>query len=200
MDFRVLCGSAGYARSRVRVLKIVTCFLLLLSGCRRSAHETPKPTATQATGTQFHTPPQLPDCDPAPSRFEASRSVGHHRVVLTWGASSSSSGSSDQSVGYCIYRSRNEDITAKDLPHCKNCTRLNRKPILGTGCVDTHVEDGTTYYYVAGAVEAGTKVNRFSNKTTAVIPANSQSKDSDSSYPLCQPDDSTAVRAPTPNR
>lgn len=175
--------------TRLKVL--LCCGLFLLSGCRRSDRENAVVEQRSNANRQVLTqPPQLPDCDLSPNQAESSMTSGHHRVVLTWNASSSSNGPGDQSVGYCIYRSRNGDITAKDLDHCNNCTRLNRRPIIGTGCVDAQVEDGATYYYVTSGIRGGSKVGLFSKKTTAAIPANAPPKSSDSPYPLCRPDDS----------
>jgi len=181
-------------RSHARRLKVLLgCGLFLLSGCKRSAQENAPHQVEPVTNANRQvqpTQPQLPDCDTSPNKAESSMKTGHHRVVLTWNASSSSNGPGDQSVGYCIYRSRNIDITAKDLDHCNSCTRLNRRPVIGTGCVDDHVEDGATYYYVTSSIRGGSKVGRFSNQTTAAIPANSPPKSSDNPYPLCRPDDS----------
>jgi len=199
MELRILFVTSRVWGSSGRVLNAVLfCTLFLLNGCSRTAQETARPQAieTSKVKAQIQAPqPELQDCDPPPNKLDASRATGHHRVVLTWNPSRSSSGSNDQSVGYCLYRSHNDDIRARDLRDCRNCARLNRRPIIGTGCVDNHVEDGTTYYYIAGAVRVGTKVNLFSNKTTATIPANAHSQSFDSQYPLCQPDDSPPVPA-----
>lgn len=175
---------------------LLACNVILLGGCRRldrDSAERPASQTTQSNPQVQTTTFELPDCDLSPNRLDASRLSGHHQVILTWNPSSSSLGPSDQAVGYCIYRSRSADITAKDLGQCMNCTRLNRRPIIGTGCVDNRVEDGATYYYVAGATRVGAKVNLFSNKTTAAVPAHPQTKGSVGSYPLCQPDDSSPV-------
>ena len=169
--------------------------LFLLSGCKRSIQERSLAEAVERANRQVQaTPLPLPDCDLSPNKAESPKITGHHQVVLTWNASRSSVGPNDQTMGYCIYRTRNSDITAKDLGHCENCTRLNRRPIFGTGCVDNRVEDGTTYYYVAAAINIRARVNRFSNKTIATIPTNTQPKSSDTQYPLCEPDDSTLPR------
>jgi len=197
MQLQILDGSSQRLRLSAKGLKVLLGFtLLLLSGCKRSAQENSLPEAVQGKANRQAqtTPLPLPDCDPSPNNAESSKVTGHHQVVLTWNASPSSIGPSDQAIGYCIYRTRNADITSKDLGHCENCTRLNRRPIFGIGCVDNRVEDGTTYYYVAAAISARARVNRFSNKTTAKIPANSQPRSSNTLYPLCEPDDSALSR------
>jgi hypothetical protein len=194
--FRHYLGSIRSASSNVLKL-IVVCLLSLFWHCNRPAtrqsaahqeveHSSAKP---QLQTSQ----PALPDCDLSPMQLEASKIAGHHRVVLTWNPSISSSGPNDQSVGYCLYRSRKDDITAKDLKDCKNCERLNRRPVIGTGCVDTHVKDGATYHYVAGAIRVGAKVDRLSNKATAAVPTDPRSKGSDTQYPLCISDDSPQI-------
>jgi len=167
------------------------------SGCNRPAQEPekPKPHESADTAPAVQAPSALPDCDFPPGEIDAPRVIGRHRVVLKWNPSSSSRGADDQSVGYCLYKSRVGEIVATRLHDCRNCSRVNRRPILGTGCVDKYVEDGFTYQYVAGAIKAGSKVELFSNKTTAVIPANTQSVSLDSPYPLCQPDALSHVQA-----
>jgi len=119
-------------------------------------------------------------------------------VVLTWKASPSSSGPDDQSVGYCLYRS-NKDITATELEDCKNCERVNRRPIVGGGCVDVHVKDGLTYYYVAGSIKIGSAVQELSHKTIAIIPTNPKKRQTSSQYPPCQPDSPPETAATAAN-
>lgn len=177
-------------RSYVSFLSVFVFALCALSGCNRPAQQAAKPNSVENTSATPAIQAQslLPDCDLPPTALGASKATGHHRVILTWNPSSSSRGANDQSVGYCLYKSRNGDITATNLHDCRNCSRVNRRPILGSGCVDNYVEDGSTYQYVAGAVKAGTGVKLFSNRTTAVIPPNTRTVRSDSPYPLCQSD------------
>ncbi len=143
--------------------------------------------------------PQLPDCDLPPKKLEAPKDSGHHRVVLTWNSSSSSSALNDQPIGYCLYRSANR-ITAQDLDHCLNCRRVNSRPIIGTACVDTEVKDGGTYYYVAGATRFGNRVIRFSNATIAAIPWTAQSEQPKSGYLSCQAENPNPAPAPAAKR
>lgn len=189
MGFRVASTVTRQIQASAAVLKAsLVCALLLLSACNRSpqAKASPGPLDTPNAEPRAEPRlPELPDCDLPPNNLEAPKESGHHRVMLTWNPSTSSSGLNDQSVGYCVYRS-GDAITAHDLEHCLNCGRLNRRPILGTGCLDTQVKDGATYHYVAGATRFGSRVIQLSNMTTAFIPSTAQSKQPQSGYPLCQ--------------
>jgi hypothetical protein len=133
----------------------------------------------------------LPDCPQKPWEKSASLDESepeadhHHIVVLSWTASASSQGPTDPTVGYCLYRSGKQDITAKNLDHCMNCKRINRRPIVGTACVDNTVRDGGEYHYVAGAIRVGGPLSSFSKKTIAIIPSNAKSPQSANPYPLC---------------
>lgn len=201
MCFRVASTAKRQIQTSAAVLKaILVCTLCLLSACNRSpqasASHGPVDTRIAEPWAEAHVP-ELPDCDLPPNNLEAPKESGHHRVVLTWNPSSSSSGLNDQSVGYCLYRS-GDSITAHDLDHCLNCGRVNRRPIIGTGCLDTQVKDGATYYYVAGATRFGSRVIQLSNMTTAFIPSTAQSKQPESGYPLCQVESSSPVPVPAP--
>lgn len=182
-----------------RLLEVIfACTLLTASACSRSRQE---PTVQPADRSTARTEApvlerRLPDCpleNPSkPPSAAASELLGeesaahhHHRVVLTWNASASSTGPTDPTVGYCLYRSRQDKITANDLHHCKNCKRINRRPIVGTGCVDSDVRDGHTYYYAAASIRSGGALSPFSNKTIAIIPSNAKSPQSASPYPSC---------------
>lgn len=205
MSIRIPVGfrlPRGLRSKRDSLSSLLVLMLFGLSGCNRPAQEPEKPKTVKrvTTAAAVQAPSELPDCDFPPAAIDAPRVVGHHRVVLKWNPSSASRGADDQSVGYCLYKSRVGEITATSLHDCRNCSRVNRRPILGTGCVDKYVEDGSTYQYVAGAIKAGSKVELFSNKTTAVIPANTQSVGLDSPYPLCQPDSLSHVQgSPKPD-
>ena len=186
---------------------ILACALLTASACSRSRQElTWQPADDSKAVTQGPVPPHpgpLPDCPPENSSKlssaapelpgEASAANHHHRVVLTWNASESSTGPTDPTVGYCLYRSREGTITAKTVDRCKNCRRINRRPIVGTACVDNDVRDGHTYYYAAASIRPGSALSPFSNKTTAIIPSNAKSPESAGAYPSCEGENSTAV-------
>jgi Carboxypeptidase regulatory-like domain len=78
-----------------------------------------------------------------------------HSVALTWNASSSAVS------GYNIYRS-----TVSGSGY----TKLNSSLISGLAYADTNVVAGTTYFYVATAVDSGGDESSDSNQATAVIP------------------------------
>lgn len=202
MRFRVATPVQPQIQASAAVLKaILACALLLLSACNRAPQATAAPGPADPGNAETRPEgrvPELPDCDLPPNSLEAPKESGHHRVLLTWNPSSSSTGLNDLSVGYCLYRSR-DSITAHDLDHCLNCGRLNRRPILGTGCLDTQVKDGATYHYVAGATRFGSRVIRFSNTTTALIPSTAQSKQPQSGYPLCQAESPNPAPVPAAN-
>lgn len=197
----------SHYRAGVRLLEIVfACSLLIANACSRSRQElTWQPADDSKAITRGPVlPHSLPACPPEnsskpPSRAasellgEATAANHHHRVVLTWNASSSSTGPTDPTVGYCVYRSRKDKITAKDLNQCKNCKRINRRPIIGTGCVDNDVRDGHTYYYAAASIRPGSALSSFSNKTTAIIPSDAKSPQSASPYPSCDGENSTTA-------
>jgi Carboxypeptidase regulatory-like domain len=78
-----------------------------------------------------------------------------HSVALTWNASSSAVS------GYNIYRST---VSGSGF------TKLNSALISGLAYADTNVVAGTTYFYVATAVDSGGDESSDSNQATAVIP------------------------------
>jgi SdrD B-like domain len=78
-----------------------------------------------------------------------------HTVALTWNASSSAVS------GYNIYRSK---VSGSGF------TKLNSSLISGLAYADTNVVAGTTYFYVATAVDSGGDESADSNQATAVVP------------------------------
>jgi len=196
-------------QARKRLLEIVlACTLLTANACTRSpqeptVHPADRPKATTEAPTLKH---PLPDCPPEnsskPPSAAASELLGeesaahhHHRVVLTWNASLSSTGPTDPAVGYCLYRSQTDEIKADELNCCKNWKQINRRPIVGTACVDYDVRDGHTYHYAAASIRFGSALSSFSNKATAIIPLNTKSPQSASPYPSCDGVNSTPPRA-----
>jgi hypothetical protein len=186
-----------------RLLEIIlACTLLAANACSRSRQEPPVPPADRSKARTeapvFEHP--LPDCPLKPSEKSGlleepeSSANHHHRVVLTWIASTSSTGPTDPAVGYCLYRSRKDKITANDLNRCQNCKRVNRRPIVGTACVDQDVRDGHTYYYAVASIRSGSALSSFSNKATASVPSNATSSQSASPYPSCDGENSTPPR------
>ena len=77
-----------------------------------------------------------------------------HTVDLTWTASA-------DAVGYNIYRS-----TTSGGPY----TMINSSLDGTTAYTDSTVTSGTTYYYVATAVNSSSEESGYSNQATAVIP------------------------------
>jgi hypothetical protein len=77
-----------------------------------------------------------------------------HTVDLTWTASA-------DAVGYNIYRG-----TVSGGPY----TMINSSLDATTAYTDSTVTSGTTYYYVATAVNSSSEESGYSNQATAVIP------------------------------
>ena len=109
-----------------RMLEIImACTLLTVNACNRSRQElTWQPADDSKAITRGPVLPHpLPDCPPENSSKpspasseplgEATAANHHHRVVLTWNASSSSTGPTDPTVGYCLYRSREGQVNGK---------------------------------------------------------------------------------------
>jgi len=81
-----------------------------------------------------------------------------HTVTLTWTASTSPNVS-----GYNVYRG-----TASGGPY----TKVNSALITGqTNYLDTTVQAGLTYYYVATAMDTSSNESAYSNQAQAVIPS-----------------------------
>jgi hypothetical protein len=94
-------------------------------------------------------------------------------------------------VGYCLYRSKTPDAATRYLAEhrkCDDCVLLNATPFAGTICVDDHVQDGATYYYVATAINKNGIPSSPSNEPPpARIPIKEiVTSSSVVSYPLCQ--------------
>ncbi len=119
----------------------------------------------------------------------ASPQTGHHKVFLTWNASTYFSDRKRHAVGYCLYRSGTPNVAASD-PTCSKCEQVNQKPIPGTACVDDLVKDRTNYYYVATAVNVDGEPSPLSNETFAPIPSDLKVTGSPvkGSYPRCRAD------------
>ena len=78
-----------------------------------------------------------------------------HSATLSWTASTSTVS------GYNVYRS-----TTSGTGYAK----INSSLVAGVSYVDNTVQSGTTYYYVATAVDSGGNESVNSNEVTAVIP------------------------------
>ena len=132
--------------------------------------------------------PKLPPCPTAGApTLQPSPATGHHKVTLSWNASSPSTDPEKKAVGYCLYRSTTQNA-AKQKPTCPDCEQINNIPIVGTGCVDDLVKDGASYYYVVTAINAGGRTSPASNETPAQIPTTKEANGlvTVSSYPLCR--------------
>jgi hypothetical protein len=79
-----------------------------------------------------------------------------HSVSLSWTASTSSV------TGYNVYRG-----TTSGGPY----TKLNSSLVVGTNYEDRPVQAGTTYYYVATAVDSSNNESAYSNQAQAVVPS-----------------------------
>lgn len=86
----------------------------------------------------------------------AQQNTSSHTVGLSWNASAS------QVVGYNIYRG-----TTSGGPY----TRLNPSLLSATNYTDSSVDSGTTYYYVATAMDSSNVESQYSNQASAAIPA-----------------------------
>jgi hypothetical protein len=80
-----------------------------------------------------------------------------HTVTLSWTASTSPNVS-----GYNVYRG-----TSSGGPY----TKVNSAQIAGTSYLDTTVQSGQTYYYVATAVGSDSSESGYSNQAQAVVPS-----------------------------
>jgi len=132
--------------------------------------------------------PRLPPCPAAGVPIlQPSPQTGHHKVALSWNASSPSSDPERKAVGYCLYRSATQNA-AKRRATCPICEQINKKPIQGTACVDDVVKDGETYYYVVTAINARGTSSSSSNETPTQIPSTKEAAGSVpiKSYPLCR--------------
>jgi hypothetical protein len=169
---------------------IVLTSVLLASGCDRSsgsrvsleAFEPLQPEVVMAAS------PHSPLCPPAgASSLKPSAATGHHRVALTWVASTPSTRPEDNAVGYCLYRSQIKGA-AKDNATCRGCEQINPVPVAGTGCVDELAQDSTLYYYVVTAITADERRSSSSNEIPVPIPAGNQpaKSNSASSLPFCR--------------
>jgi hypothetical protein len=142
-----------------------------------------------AASSPARTLPAQPMCPPAgllPLQT-STPGTGHHRVTLTWDASSLSK-TGGKAVGYCLYRSKAEHA-AKKNPNCKRCESVNQVPVTSLSCVDDVVQDNTTYYYVVTGISSASRISSSSNEISAPIPAGDQIRPASSvssPAPLCR--------------
>jgi hypothetical protein len=131
--------------------------------------------------------PTLPSCPPAgiPNFQPPPQNTGHHTITLSWQRSASSGKPDSQAVGYCLYRSK-EQNAAKQNATCSHCEQINSMPLGDTACVDDLVEDGATYYYVVAAIDGKGRISYPSNEILAHVPSTKKSTNPADSYPLCR--------------
>lgn len=119
----------------------------------------------------------------------SSPQTSHHKVILTWNPNPPSKDPSIAAAGYCLYRIVTQDPKSikKD---CGDCEQVNQKSIKGTACVDDVVQDGTTYVYVATAVNKFGIPSGLSNTSLAPIPSSPDVKVpvTPNTYPRCRQD------------
>jgi hypothetical protein len=166
-----------------RLLRIVLLFVAGAFGTACSRGQTSPvataslPSATNhgaAASSPTRTLPPQPVCPPAgllPLQ-SSMPGIGHHRVTLTWNASSLGK-TGGKAVGYCLYRSQSQHI-AKKNPNCKQCESVNQVPVTSLSCVDDLVQDSTTYYYVVTGISSGSRISSSSNEIPAPIPGGDQ--------------------------
>ena len=132
---------------------------------------------------------RLPVCPPAglPTLQSSPQKTGHHKVTLSWQGSAPSGNSDSRAVGYCLYRSKEQNV-AKQNATCNHCEQINSIPLADIACVDDLVEDGATYYYVVTAINTKGRISSSSNEILAQVPSSKESANSISaeSHPLCR--------------
>ena len=81
---------------------------------------------------------------------------GPHSVTLNWTASTT-----PNIQGYNLYRG-----AASGGPY----TKINASLIVGTSYVDSNVDGGLSYYYVATAVDSSNNESKYSNQAAGTVP------------------------------
>lgn len=163
---------------------IIACVLYAVTGCSQTPGSKTSQQTIPASGekAKIAIESALP-CPPAGSH-RAPSVRGHHKVTLTWKASRG-----NNVVGYCLYRSPNEGV-AKNKSNtpfsCAGCEQINSVPVVATGCVDDHVPDGSTYFYVATAFDGHQGLSPASNEVRADIREPFSSLPQASRYDLCR--------------
>ena len=173
------------------VMFVLGWVILALSSCRRNSEshrELAAPVPQKIVAAEHN--PLLRHCPDAPYRKLQAKdpATSHHRVFLTWNASTSTTESDPDAFGYCLYRTQTAG-KAKDCPtKYAKCEQVNVVPVRGTRCVDELVKDSTTYYYVAIGITASHE-STASEEAIAEIPAagkrNPPPPDA-ASYPACR--------------
>lgn len=175
----------------VAAVLIITCVVEVWSSCSRFSDSRPDLVRrAQEQRAVIDGKPVLPPCPSAPYPVlkVSTPGVGHHRVFLSWHASSSSNGSGAADVGYCLYRSQRKGAANKSAT-CPDCEPVTLVPVLGTRCVDNVVRDQTVYYYVAITISVTGRTSSPTSETVAQIPVaerqNAAPPDA-AAYPACR--------------
>jgi len=179
--------------AKTTAILTIACLAYAFSGCSRlsqSRADAQSAPAKREKDIAAAPNPALPPCPSAPlTTLQASApKTGHHKVFLTWNASTSSGQPGSTTIGYCLYRSQKKG-NAKKFPKCPDCERVNLRPVLSARCVDDLVKDQTTYYYVAIAINSGNGISSPTNEAIAQIPVAGQNNFAPpdaASYPACR--------------
>ena len=187
---------AGRAK-RIRLqIAVIATVLAIFGGCSQQGKRTQIQLSenAKAAGPKDATlTPHCPTTNVAMLQPSAPH-TGHHRVMLSWNASTASTNPEDNAVGYCLYRSRHEKW-AKKNPRCSDCEQINTVPVTATACVDDLVEDGKTYFYVAAAINQDGSLSASSNEVKVTIPAGSHtSANPNKSVGMCRESASLQTR------
>ena len=171
----------------------IACLAHADSGCSllsKSRGEAQSPPAERGKVIAAAPKPALPPCPSAsiPMLQASAPGTGHHRVFLTWNASTSSRQPGSSTIGYCLYRSQKKG-NAEKFPKCPDCEQVNLRPVKSARCVDDLVKDQTTYYYVAISINSGNSISSPTDEAIAQIPVagrqNAAPPDA-TSYPACR--------------
>lgn len=157
---------------KVAAILIITCLVQVCNGCRRGSEprgdlEPPAQKERTVAGRKA----VLPLCPTAPYPVlqMSAQGVGHHKVFLSWNASSSSGGPGGNDVGYCLYRAQKKGAANLSVM-CPDCEQVTLVPLLTTRCVDDVVRDQATYYYVAVAINSAGRISSPTMEAIAKIP------------------------------
>lgn len=183
-------------RIRLRFLGATFVFATLLSaGCNSHPENRIRLTDTPNVKPAPTFSPRFPQCRGA----SASVLTGSHKIVLRWNPSTSSSGVTDRSLRYCVYRSETA-ITAPRRLDCPSCLTITPNPIIGTSCMDNFGDGTKAYYYAATAIDAAGNESIFSNKMTARLsrqPGTSSAATRQAPQPCSAPVDSNTTPQPS---
>jgi hypothetical protein len=203
LEHRYLEKSGSIPFQRKLVVFVLACAILALNSCKRDSESHPQSAAhpTQKVVAEKHNPPMLPPCPDAHFTMLKAKdpTTRHHKVFLTWNASTSANESDPNALGYCLYRTQTPG-KAKDCPKkFPKCEQVNVVPVSGTRCVDELVRDNSTYYYVAVAITSTATSTTSEEAIVEVPPAGKQNPPPPdvNSYPACR---TTATSNQPPGR